>query len=129
MTMMVEKAAVRNDELPAWFNLVIAILMLNGGNLLLDRVAKGAGITPDLFLSFGFVVAITCLGFAFLFYVRSLAKLPLAVAYPVMVGVSMIIVAIANYLWGITALSPAQGTGALLLFLGVVLISTSSRKA
>lgn len=129
MTITVEKVAARQVELSSWLNLAVAIVLLNGGNLLLDHVAKGAGITLDLFFSFGFVLAIACLGFAFLFYVRSLAKLPLAVAYPAMVGLSMIIVAIANHMWGAAALSPVQVGGAIVLFLGVVLISTSSPKA
>lgn len=129
MTMMVEKAVARSIELPAWFNLAVAILLLNSGNLLLDHVAKGARITPAMFFSIGFIVAIACLGSAFLFYVRSLAKLPLAVAYPVMVGLSMIIVAIANHFWGTRALSSAQVTGAVVLFFGVVLISTRAPDA
>jgi multidrug transporter EmrE-like cation transporter len=113
----------------AWMNLVIAISLLNGGNLLLDDVAKEIGVTLHLFLSPIFFVAILCLGSAFLFYVRSLARLPLAVAYPVMVGISLIVVAIANCYWLGTALAPTQLLGILVLFLGVVLISTTSRSA
>ena len=126
------RSATRNIAMPtpnlaAWGNLAVAIAFLNGGNLLLDSIAKGAGITLDLFLSPGFVLAIASLGLAFLFYVRSLARLPLAVAYPVMVGLSMIIVAVANHFWLGAPLAQLQLLGILTLFLGIVLISTASR--
>jgi multidrug transporter EmrE-like cation transporter len=129
MTSATKDIAVPAPNLAAWGNLLVAIVLLNGGNLLLDSVAKGAGITLDLFLSPVFVLAIACLGLAFLFYVRSLARLPLAVAYPVMVGLSTIIVAVANYCWLGAPLAPLQLLGILVLFLGIVLISTTSRSS
>ena len=46
-----------------------------------------------------------------------------------MVGVSLIVVAIANYYWLGTNLAPTQLLGILVLFLGVVLIVTTSRSA
>lgn len=120
--------ASAGSELSAWANLALAIGLLNGGNLLLDDVAKAAGVGLRLFFSPVFVAAIGCLGLAFLFYVRALARLPLAVAYPVMVGVSMIVVAVANHYWH-QPLVPIQLAGVALLFVGVVLISTSRRTA
>jgi len=113
-------------ELAAWASLGMAIVLLNAGNLLLDEVAKASGIDLALFLSARFVAAMGCLGLAFVFYVRSLAHLPLAVAYPVMVGVSMIVVAVANHYWH-HPLTMVQLAGVGLLFLGVVLISATSR--
>ncbi len=113
-------------EMAAWGSLALAIVLLNAGNLLLDEVAKATGIELALFLSPRFVAAMGCLGLAFVFYVRSLAHLPLAVAYPVMVGVSMIVVAVANHYWH-HPLGPVQLAGVGLLFLGVVLISATSR--
>jgi multidrug transporter EmrE-like cation transporter len=128
------RSATRDIAMPApnvvaWGNLLVAIALLNGGNLLLDSIAKDAGITIDLFLSPVFILAIASLGCAFLFYVRSLARLPLAVAYPVMVGLSMIIVAVANYWWLGAPLGAPQLLGILILFLGIVLISTTSRSS
>ncbi|MBK8176521.1 MAG: hypothetical protein IPK66_14990 [Rhodospirillales bacterium] len=120
-------AVAPRAEIGSWLNLAVAIALLNGGNLLLDRVAKAAGVGLDLFFSPGFVVAIGCLGLAFLFYVRALARLPLAVAYPIMVGLSMIIVAVANHFWGQEVLSQVQILGVFVLFFGVVLISTAAR--
>lgn len=119
-------AAAAGTDVAAWASLALAIVLLNAGNLLLDEVAKAFGIELGLFLSPLFIAAIGCLGLAFFFYVRSLARLALAVAYPVMVGVSMIVVAIANHYWH-QPLAPVQLAGVALLFFGVVLISTSSR--
>jgi multidrug transporter EmrE-like cation transporter len=132
MTTATSETVARSIDVTAWANLLLAIALLNGGNLLLDAVAKDACITLNFlltlqFLSAGFLAAIACLGLAFLFYVRSLAKLPLAVAYPVMVGVSMIVVAVANHVWGASALSVLQMAGVAVLFLGVLLVSTSPR--
>lgn len=114
----------RRDLLAAWLNLAVAIALLNIGNLVLDGVAKAAGVSLTLFISPAFLTAIACLGLAFLFYVRALARLPLAVAYPVMVGISLIIVAAANHYWH-HPLAAIQLAGVPLLFGGVVLISTA----
>ncbi|QLH40219.1 MAG: hypothetical protein HWD60_16515 [Defluviicoccus sp.] len=123
----VEHNPHRAGDPAGWGNLLVAIALLNGGNLLLDEVAKHSGITLSLFLSPGFIVAIACLGLAFFFYVRALAKLPLAVAYPVMVGISMIVVAAANHFWQHIKLDIVQLAGVFTLFIGVVLISTARR--
>lgn len=112
----------------AWLNLVAAIVLLNVGNLLLDGTAKAAGASLSLFLSPEFVGSITCLGVAFFFYVRSLARLPLAVAYPVMVGISLLIVAAANHYLH-QPLAGVQLLGVPLLFGGVVLISTADNSS
>lgn len=121
-----DSSVVPARELAAWGHLLVAIALLNVGNLLLDDVAKAAGIGLRLFLSPVFIASMACLGVAFLFYVKALSRLPLAVAYPVMVGVSMIVVAVANHYWH-EPLSLIQLAGVLLLFAGVVLISTSPR--
>ena len=126
MTAATREGVAAGSEFGAWSNLALAIGLLNGGNLLLDDVAKASGVGLALFFSPVFVGAMGCLGVAFLFYVRALARLPLAVAYPVMVGVSMIVVAVANHYWH-QPLAPVQLAGVVLLFVGVVLISSSRR--
>ena len=127
MKSSVEQVVVPTTEVAPWLNLVVAIVLLNAGNLLLDSVAKSLGVSLELFFSPRLILAIGCLGLAFFFYVRSLARLPLAVAYPLMVGVSMIVVAIANHFWGVAQLSPVQIAGVIVLFFGILLISTASR--
>jgi multidrug transporter EmrE-like cation transporter len=129
---MTSTASVTEAPVPsrgAWSNLIVAVSLLNAGNLLLDNVAKKSGMDFRLFLSPAFFLALACLGSAFIFYVRSLARLPLAVAYPVMVGVSLIVIALANYYWLGTTLERTQVLGILVLFLGVVLVSTTSHSS
>lgn len=128
MTAAAHRAADSRGSVLAWLNLTVAIVLLNIGNLLLDGTAKSAGVSLALFLSPAFIGSITCLGVAFYFYVRSLARLPLAVAYPVMVGISLIIVAAANHYLH-QPLAGMQLLGVPLLFGGVVLISTAAHSA
>jgi multidrug transporter EmrE-like cation transporter len=87
----------------------------------------GQPLVLDMFFRPGFVVAVGCLGISFFIYVKVLATLPLAVAYPVMVGVSLLIVAAVGYFWFGIDLSPGQLAGIGIVFAGVTLISRSSR--
>ncbi len=128
MTAAAPPAAGSRSSVSAWLNLAAAIVLLNVGNLLLDGTAKAAGVSLSLFLSPAFIGSMTCLGVAFYFYVRSLARLPLAVAYPVMVGISLLIVAAANHCLH-QPLAGMQLLGVPLLFGGVVLISTAAHSA
>lgn len=111
----------------AWGLLAIAILLLNAGNITLDLTFKNQPLSMAMFLKPGFLFAIACLGASFFIYVRALAALPLAVAYPVMVGVSLLIVAVVGTLWFDVTLGLAQLAGIATVFAGVTLISTSSR--
>jgi small multidrug resistance pump len=114
-------------SLSGWVNLFAAIILLNIGNFTLDSVSKELGIGWRLFSSPTFLFSIGSLGLAFLFYVRSLRHLPLAVAYPVMVGLSLTVVALGNYYWLRAPLAPPQALGIIILFAGVVLIASCSR--
>lgn len=127
MNSVVEPAPLLRSDLLAWLSLVMAIVFINSGNLLLDETSKSLGFSWELFFSLRFALSITFLGLAFVFYVRSLSRLPLAVAYPIMVGVSLIIVAVANHLLYGVILAPVQVLGMTLLFMGVVLISSTGR--
>jgi small multidrug resistance pump len=113
--------------LGGWANLFAAIMLLNIGNFMLDSVSKELGIGWPLFFSTAFILSIGSLGLAFLFYVRSLRHLPLAVAYPVMVGLSLTAVALGNYYWLGAPLAPPQVLGIVILFAGVVLIASCSK--
>jgi multidrug transporter EmrE-like cation transporter len=113
----------------AWVMLALAIVLLNTGNLVLDLSFKGRPLSLALFLSPGFAVAIGCLAVSFFCYVRALARLPLAVAYPVMVGLSLLIVAVIGYLWRGADLNLVQLLGMLIVFAGVTLISSASRNS
>jgi multidrug transporter EmrE-like cation transporter len=109
-----------------WLLMSIAIILLNAGNLILDVTFKHRAISLEMFFDVRFVAAIACLGASFFAYVKALASLPLAVAYPVMVGVSLIIVAAVGWFWLGVALDARHLAGILAVFAGVTLIARST---
>jgi len=127
MMIAAERAVPARTDVLAWVFLIVAIALLNVGNLQLDETAKNDGLTLQTIFSLPFILALASLGSAFLFYVRALAQLPLAVAYPIMVGVTLVVVAVANYFLHASPLSFTQVFGLLMLFGGVALISTARR--
>jgi multidrug transporter EmrE-like cation transporter len=118
----------RTAAIRAWLALAVAIVLLNAGNIALDMAVKEQPLDLQLFLTPAFPLAIGCLGAAFFCYVRALSVLPLGVAYPVMVGVSMVVVAIASFIWLNVPLNALQLAGILAVFAGVTLVSRESRQ-
>jgi multidrug transporter EmrE-like cation transporter len=110
-----------------WLLMTIAIVLLNAGNLILDVTFKHRAVSFEMFFDLGFIAAVACLGASFFAYVKALASLPLAVAYPVMVGISLIIVAVVGWLWLGVALDARHLIGIAAVFAGVTLISRSAR--
>jgi multidrug transporter EmrE-like cation transporter len=111
----------------AWLWLLVAIALNNVGNFLLRAVSEAAGISPALFLSGRFALAVVSFGLGFFFYVKVLSRLSLSVAYPVMVGTTMIVVAVASY-WQIdTPLTVGQIAGTVLVLIGVTLVSAEAK--
>ena len=111
----------------AWPLLAIAIVLLNGGNLILDQVFSGHALSLDMFFQRGFFAALALLGMSFAFYSRALAVLPLAVAYPIMVGITLLIVGAASFLWLDVALDAVQVIGMAAVFVGVTVISRKAK--
>ncbi len=111
----------------AWLLMAVAIVLLNAGNLILDVTFKNRPVSPEMFFDLGFIAAVACLGASFFVYVKALASLPLAVAYPVMVGISLIIVAVVGWIWLEVALDARHVAGIVAVFVGVTLISRSTR--
>ncbi len=112
-----------------WVFLAIAIVLLNVGNLILDVTFKQQAVSFEMFFAPGLIVAIPCLGASFFSYVKALASLPLAVAYPVMVGVSLLIVAVVGWLWLGIDLEARHVIGIVSVFAGVTLISRRAHTA
>jgi multidrug transporter EmrE-like cation transporter len=113
----------------AWIMLTIAIILLNGGNLILESVYNGRALSLEMFFQPGLFGALAFLGISFAFYSRALAVLPLAVAYPIMVGVTLLIVGVAGYLWLDVDLDALQVIGMAVVFAGVTLISRKANGA
>jgi multidrug transporter EmrE-like cation transporter len=134
MTVAIEIAAQdgapsgRGAAIKGWLALAVAIVLLNTGNIALDTAVKDQPLDFQLFLTPAFPLAIACLGAAFFCYVRALSVLPLGVAYPVMVGVSLVVVAIASFIWLNVPLNVLQLGGVLAVFAGVTLLSRASRQ-
>ena len=120
-------AATPPGNRPAWIMLTIAIVLLNGGNLILENVYSGRALSLDMFLEPGLFGALVLLGTSFAFYSRALAVLPLAVAYPIMVGITLLIVGVAGYLWLDADLDALQAVGMAIVFAGVTLISRKAK--
>jgi multidrug transporter EmrE-like cation transporter len=110
----------------AWLWLFVAVVANNQGNFLLRAVSEEAGVSPALFLSGRFVLATVSFGLGFFFYIKALSRLSLSAAYPVLVGTTMIVVAVASYLRFDTPLTVQQLAGTLLVLLGVTLVSTAT---
>jgi multidrug transporter EmrE-like cation transporter len=121
--------AIRSARIRGWMSLAVAIALLNTGNIALDMAVKERPLDLQLFLTPAFPLAIGCLGAAFFCYVRALSVLPLGVAYPVMVGVSLVVVAIASFIWLNVPLNALQLAGILAVFAGVTLVSRASRQS
>ncbi len=117
------------DTQRSWILLAIAIVLLNAGNLVLETSYKGRALSLDMFFELGFFASLALLGASFVFYSRALAILPLAVAYPVMVGISLVFVGIAGYVWLGTDLDLLQVAGMAVIFVGVTLISKKPKSS
>lgn len=113
----------------AWILLAIAITFLNAGNLILETVYSGRHLSLQMFLEPGLFAALLFLGVSFGFYSRALAVLPLAVAYPVMVGTTLLVIGVTGLLWFDVKLEAVQVVGMAVVFVGVTLISRKSKGA
>jgi multidrug transporter EmrE-like cation transporter len=110
----------------SWLSLFATIALNCEANVMLREVSAEVGMTPALFASGPFLLAAISMGLAFVFYVMALSRLSLSVAYPVLVGSTMIVIALASYLRLGTPLTPSQLAGTILVLIGVVLVSATS---
>ena len=103
--------------------LALLLLVVSGtcsavASVLLKTV-RGDAQAVALFGSYGFAIA--AYGLGFVLYAVALKRLPLTLAYPVMIAVTMVEV----YLYGVIAgerIEPAGALGALLIMLGAALV-------
>ena len=110
--------------------LVVALLLNASANILVKMAATktgaeaGTGLSRALaaYLSPWFIGGITCFGLNLMAYTLALQKIPLVVAYPIMVGSGYVImVLVSRSLLGET-LTWVQVIGAALILAGLVLI-------
>jgi small multidrug resistance pump len=123
---LVGGARTQTSILWSWLWLFVTIALNCEANIMLREVSAKVGMTPTLFSSGPFLLATASMGLAFVFYVMALSKLSLSVAYPVLVGATMIVIALASYLRFDAPLTVPQLAGTILVLIGVVLVSAAS---
>ncbi len=109
--------------------LVVALMLNAAANILIklaatkaDPAEEGISGALGLYLSPWFIAGVTCFGLNLLSYSLALQKIPLVVAYPIMVGTGYLIMVIASRpLLGET-FTWIQIMGAALILAGLVMI-------
>lgn len=106
--------------------LVVAVVLSNAANFVIASANHAIGMTIDAVLSVPLVISLALYGGAFVLYSRCLSRIPVSVAYPIFIGITLIFVAAASFIWFDHPLSVFQLAGLGLVFLGVFLVSTST---
>jgi len=109
--------------------LVVALSLNAAANILIklaatraDASEEGLPAATGLYLSPWFIAGIVCFGLNLLSYTQALQKIPLVVAYPIMVGTGyLIMVIVSRPLLGET-FTFIQLVGAILILAGLVMI-------
>lgn len=110
----------------AWLWVLLAVVGSSGGNVLMKYASQQGAGGFEVFLSVPFLVGAALFGGGLMCYMRALHTLPLAVAYPTVVGSSIVaITAMAIVFFG-ERISASHVAGVILIFLGLVLLARHS---
>ena len=112
--------------------LIIALVLNAAANLLIKYAASGRGDTAveavglqaiiQTYLSVPFILGIACFGLNLLFYAQALKKLPISLAYPLMVSLGyLLILGVSWFIFG-ERLAPMRYVGAGLMLVGLWLL-------
>ena len=83
----------------AWFLLGLAIIFNSAGNVLIKRFSSQPHDASLLgYLDANFILGLACFGANVLIYAKALEKLPIETAYPILVGLSLLLVSAAALL-------------------------------
>jgi len=109
--------------------LVVALLLNASANILVKLAAVrtgngGSGLAGALavYLSPWFIGGLACFGFNLMAYSLALQKIPLVVAYPIMVGTGYLIMVLVSRLVLDETMTWLQVAGAVLILAGLALI-------
>ncbi len=108
--------------LPYYLSLAAGILLGVAAQLLLKVGATGDGGVVSQFLRPQSIGGLALYGFAAVFYMLALRKIPVTVAFP-SVALSYAIIAALGYLWLKEPISAMQITGIAMIMAGVVLVN------
>ena len=114
----------------AYFFLAVALILNAAANLLIKYSAMrhpgvpGAGAAAwQTYLTIPFAAGLVCFGLNLLAYTQALRKLPISLAYPLMVSLGyLIILAFSWFLFG-ERLAPVRYAGAGLMLAGLWLLA------
>jgi multidrug transporter EmrE-like cation transporter len=85
--------------------------------------ASTAEKITGLYLTWPFLIGLAAFGMNVIFYTQALAKMPLAVAYPIMTGTGFAIICLASYFLFSERLTILQLLGIFLIFVGIILVA------
>jgi multidrug transporter EmrE-like cation transporter len=125
-------SAIEGERMSAYLFLVIALVLNAAANLLIKYAAAGSkgaaaassGTSGALqaYLSVPFVLGVACFGMNLLAYTQALRKLPISLAYPLMVSLGyLIILGVSWFIFG-ERLTPIRYAGAGLMLVGLWLL-------
>ena len=112
----------------AYVFLTIALVLNAAANLLIKHAARasaspGMAVTPEaalrVYLSWPFLLGVACFGFNLLAYTQALKKLPISVAYPLMVSIGYLISLVVSGVLRGERLAPIRYIGAGLMLIGL----------
>lgn len=105
-----------------WLFLLVAALLNACANLLLKRSSIG---TEGLgqYLSVFFLVGIALFGLNVVIYAKALQGIPVAFAYPVLVGLGFILVVFGAHFWFQEQITLQKLVGVSVILAGVVLVA------
>lgn len=110
-----------------WTIFFAAIAANSAGNLFAKMFArKIEGASAVAYLSPWFLVGASLFGLGFVLYCKALTGLALHVAYPMLVGTSIVIVMAASVALFSERISVSAAAGAVLIVAGVTLLSRSA---
>lgn len=107
----------------AWFWLALSIVGSSGGNVLMKYASQGADGGLGVYLSIPFMVGALLFGGGLMCYMRALEALPLAVAYPTVVGTSIVLISASSIVLFGERLSTGHVIGVLLIFAGLFMLT------
>lgn len=109
----------------SWLFLICAILFNVAGNFFMKQFSRALDESSSLvsYLAPSFIIGVIFFGINLVFYAKALEVLPLSLAYPVLVAVSLCLVTMSSLVLFGEHISAMQGIGLMVICLGVFLTS------
>ena len=107
--------------------LLISAVLNSMGSVLIKFASRG-GVAQkfEVLFSWPFLVGALCFGLSLIFFARSLAYLKLSVAYPALVGMTVIFVSLSAIVIFSERLSAWHWGGAAAVVIGITILSTKT---